>query len=201
MEIIKKPLGLYKTNCYILKEGNEAVIIDPGFHGRQIVELLAKANPLAILLTHGHCDHICAVDYLYKIYGMPIYMNKKDDILLHTKRRMPSAYKGHFTSPYNDLTAGIISFGPFSFKVHETPGHSEGSVFLEIGAHLFTGDTLFKNNIGNTNTFNGDAEAMQKTLTYIKTLSPHLSIYPGHAENSDLKVEFENNPWLQNRGE
>ena len=93
MDIIRTPQGLYKTNCYILKENGYALIIDPGFHGQRIMKELQDVTPVGIVLTHGHADHICAVDTLVESYHIPVYMHAKDEELLLVKRRMPSGYK------------------------------------------------------------------------------------------------------------
>ena len=72
MDIIRTPQGLYKTNCYILKENGYALIIDPGFHGQRIMKELQDVVPVGIVLTHGHADHICAVDALVEAYHIPV---------------------------------------------------------------------------------------------------------------------------------
>ena len=99
MEILKQPLGLYKANCYVLKEAGQALIIDPGFHAHKVLEMVGDADLQAVVLTHGHCDHVCAVDGVLKERSVPLYMHPGDDELLHAKRRMPSAYKGLFSIP------------------------------------------------------------------------------------------------------
>ena len=108
MDIIRTPQGLYKTNCYILKENGYALIIDPGFHGQRIMKELQDVTPVGIVLTHGHADHICAVDTLVESYHIPVYMHAKDEELLLVKRRMPSGYKERFTSPYVALEEGPL---------------------------------------------------------------------------------------------
>lgn len=111
MEILKQPLGLYKANCYVLKEAGQALIIDPGFHAHKVLEMVGDADLQAVVLTHGHCDHVCAVDGVLKERSVPLYMHPGDDELLHAKRRMPSAYKGLFQSPYLPLKEGTLKLG------------------------------------------------------------------------------------------
>ena len=62
MEVIKRPLGLYKANCYVLIKEGKSIIIDPGFHCNHIIDMVADSQPIAVLLTHGHCDHVSALD-------------------------------------------------------------------------------------------------------------------------------------------
>ena len=196
MDIIRTPQGLYKTNCYILKENGYALIIDPGFHGQRIMKELQDVTPVGIVLTHGHADHICAVDTLVESYHIPVYMHAKDEELLLVKRRMPSGYKERFTSPYVALEEGPLQIGSFSLNVWEVPGHSAGSVFVGYKHILFTGDTLFKGTVGKVNTYNGDPVAMKETLERIKSFYPFYVVYPGHGTSTTLGHELVTNPYL-----
>lgn len=196
MDIVRTPQGLYKTNCYILKENGDALIIDPGFHGYRIMKEIGEAKPVGIILTHGHADHICAVDALVEHYHISVYMHPMDDALLRVKRRMPSGYKERFTSPYIALEEGPLQIGPFSLNVWEVPGHSAGSVSIGYQHILFTGDTLFKGTIGKVNTYNGNPVAMKATLEKIKTFNPAYVVYPGHGASTTLAYELATNPYL-----
>lgn len=196
MDVVRTPQGLYKTNCYILKENGYALVVDPGFHGQRIMKELQDVIPVGIVLTHGHADHICAVDTLVEAYQIPVYMHAKDEELLLVKRRMPSGYKERFTSPYIALEEGALQIGPFSLTIWEVPGHSAGSVCIGYKHILFTGDTLFKGTVGKVNTYNGDSKAMEKTLQKIMTLAPSYVIYPGHGSSSTLRYELATNPYL-----
>ncbi len=196
MDIVRTPQGLYKTNCYILKENGYALIIDPGFHGQRIMKELQDMVPVGIVLTHGHADHICAVDTLVEAYHIPVYMHPKDEELLLVKRRMPSGYKERFTSPYIALEEGPLQIGSFSLNVWEVPGHSAGSVFVGYKHILFTGDTLFKGTVGKVNTYNGDPVAMKETLERIKSFYPFYVVYPGHGTSTTLGHELVTNPYL-----
>ena len=93
MEIIKRPLGLYKANCYVLKKDNQSLIIDPGFHSKHIIEMVGDSKPIAVLLTHGHCDHVSALDDICGHYNIPAYLHDGDHELLQLIRRRPSVYK------------------------------------------------------------------------------------------------------------
>ncbi len=198
MDIVRTPQGLYKTNCYIIKDKGQALIIDPGFHGAHIMKELADAEPVGIILTHGHADHICAVDTIVKAYNIPVYMHPKDDELLRVKRRMPSSYKERFVTPYLPLHEGHLIVGTFDLMIWETPGHSAGSVCIAYKKALFTGDTLFNGTIGRVKTFNGNAEDMQRTLKKLVELDSTYTIYPGHGPSSSLAIECQTNPFLVN---
>lgn len=196
--ILKQPLGLYRTNCYVVKDHNQALVIDPGFHPNQVIDMIGDSHLHAILLTHGHCDHICAVDGVKAHFDVPIYMHEGDRELLYTKRRMPSAYKNLCNSPFIPIEEGILTIGPFTVRVYEMPGHSAGSVMYEWKGHVFTGDTVLKNSVGATNNFNGAAEILHRSLRRFTTWNPELIIHPGHAEDSTVGDELKNNPFLQN---
>ena len=197
MDIVRTPQGLYKTNCYIIKDKGQALIIDPGFHGAHIMKEVGDTELVGIIITHGHADHICAVDAIVSVYDIPVYMHPKDDELLRVKRRMPSAYKERFVTPYLPLREGYLSVGSFELMIWETPGHSAGSVCIAYKKALFTGDTLFNGTIGRVKTFNGNTEDMQRTLKKLVELDSSYIIYPGHGPSSSLGIERITNPFLK----
>ena len=191
MEIIKRPLGLYKANCYVLIKEGKSLIIDPGFHCNHIIEMVQDSEPIAVLLTHGHCDHVSALDEVCAHYGIPAYLHPLDHELLQLIRRRPSVYKKKMYTNCEDLVTGKLQLGPFEIIVHHTPGHSAGSVCLEIEGHLFTGDTVFKQNVGNTDNYKSNPHDLITSLKYILSLSKELIIEPGHKESTILKDEEE----------
>lgn len=191
MEVIKRPLGLYKANCYVLIKEGKSIIIDPGFHCNHIIDMVADSEPIAVLLTHGHCDHVSALDEVCIHYNIPAYLHPLDQELLQLIRRRPSVYKKKMYTHCNDLVDGQLNLDPFDILVHHTPGHSAGSVCLEIEGYLFTGDTLFKQNVGNTDNYKSDPADLIKSLKYLLTLSKDLIVEPGHRESTILKNEEE----------
>lgn len=195
LEIRKQALGLYRTNCYVLIKNGKAIIIDPGFSPEVIVQMVGGNEVLAILLTHGHLDHVGAVKALHKKYQIPIYMNKKDEAVLQLKTEAPDGYVRNFEEEYFDLQEGSLKIGDFDFEIIETPGHTEGSVLIRYENHLFTGDTLFKGTIGRTDIFSSDPKKMEESIAKIKGLNPEYIVYPGHSENSTLAYEFAYNPF------
>ena len=191
MNIIKRPLGLYTANCYVLIKEGKSLIIDPGFHCNHIIEMVQDSEPLAVLLTHGHCDHVSALDEVCAHYKIPAYLHPLDHELLQLIRRRPSVYKKKMYTNCEDLVTGKLQLGPFEIIVHHTPGHSAGSVCLEIEGHLFTGDTVFKQNVGNTDNYKSNTHDLITSLKYILSLSKDLIIEPGHKESTILKDEEE----------
>lgn len=197
LEIKKQALGLYRTNCYVLIQEGKSVIIDPGFSPEIIEDMIAGTTPLAILLTHGHLDHVNAVKALHQKYHLPIYMSKKEDAILKLTTSVPEGYHRDFEAEYFDLQEGDLQIENFSFEIIATPGHTEGSLCIRCENHLFTGDTLFRGTIGRTDIFSSDPKKMKESIQKIKKLDPKYIVYPGYSSNTTLEEEFLTNPFYQ----
>jgi len=181
-------VGRLETNCYLLKEGHHVLLVDPGDNASKILSHLQKEDIIeAILLTHGHWDHTAAIPEILIAHPTKVYMHFGDVDLLNEDIKLES------------LNAGKYRFGPFEITVHETPGHSEGSVLIECGPYLFTGDTLFLEDIGRTDLSGGSYYKMLESLGFIKTLNPKLIVLPGHEESSTIEHELKNNQHLKER--
>lgn len=204
MKIIKLTLGLIAENCYILKYSEtKAAIIDPGDEGETIARELEKQGltPTHILLTHGHFDHIGAAAFLKEKYNIPLYISEKDSAML-TDREKSGANIAPFVK-YNPVKADgflkegdEIALGDFSLKVMETPGHSEGSICFVGDDFIFTGDTVFKNSVGRTDLYSGNAGKLRETLKRIASLQGDYRLYCGHGEDSTLEAEKNYNPFF-----
>lgn len=199
MEVKRIVAGIFLTNTYFLNEDNKVILIDPACKAEKLYPLLENKELLAILLTHGHFDHIKACDDLYKKYNIPIYLNSKDIYL--TKDNLQGRSFGlqsvpTISSPTINLKQGNHKIGPFEFEVIYTPGHSKGSVCYKFSDCIFTGDTLFKNSVGRTDLDGGDASLLKASLRLIKELDPNLVVYPGHDEISTIEDEINNNPYM-----
>ncbi len=197
MEIISYVMGPFETNTYFLKEGNEVLIIDPAGKTDKVIELLNEEKPLAVILTHGHFDHIKAVDGLYKRYGMPVYIHEDDLVLARDKNQgeMYNMYN-HISCPVEYLKEGKMNIGPFTFEVIFTPGHTEGSVLYKFNDVIFTGDTLFKGSVGRTDLKGGNESKLMASLRVFNEMDKKTIIYPGHGDSSNLYEEYINNPFL-----
>ena len=202
------PLGILQTNCYILyNEKKDCVIFDPGAEGKKFLAFLKKEkfNPLAILLTHAHFDHIGAVDAVRDEYHIPVYVHKKEADWLENPRVNGSA---HFV-PNHPVQAkaadhfireeGPLEIGPFLLEVLETPGHSPGSVSyyskeLEV---VFAGDTLFKDSIGRTDLVDGNSSQLLKSIhDKLLSLPEETFVLPGHGPVTTVQDEMDRNPFL-----
>lgn len=195
MEVLKLTVGDMASNCYIIKKNNQVLIVDPGDWPEKIIEKISEdENVLAVLLTHGHFDHISALDKVVEHFSCQVYASLDEEVLLKDSRL--SFYDKKIKSEITYITDDF-KVGDFNIVLHKTPGHTKGSVMFQLGKHLFTGDTLFNYSIGRVDFPTGDGLAMQKSLDYIKTLDDDLLIYPGHGETSKLKYEKILNPYLK----
>ncbi len=197
MKIECYPIGDFEENSYLLREGNEVVFIDPGKYGSF---LISKVKPedkvVGILLTHGHDDHTGAVDDLVDEYHCPVYIHKEDESLIKTVGSIYAGGSKHpITSPVSTFEDSLI-LGNFKFKIYHTPGHTSGSVLIRYKNVLFTGDTLFANDIGRTDLYSGNDDEMNESLKFINTLESDLIIYPGHGPSSTIGQEKMMNYYL-----
>ena len=197
MEIKQFVLGPIATNTYLLTEGKDALLIDPASKPEKLIEILGDLNLIGILLTHGHFDHIKAVDGLYEKYHCPVYLHEDDEILARDK------YSGadfglvsYITCKTEKLIQGKMNIGPFNFEVIFTPGHTEGSVIYVFEDSIFTGDTLFKGSVGRTDLKGGDARKLKDSLRVFKQFNKNYNIYPGHEETTNVLDELANNYYL-----
>ena len=196
-------LGGYETNCYIVygENRNDCVIIDPGYEPETVLDALAELGrtPAAIFLTHGHFDHVGAVEALIARTHCQLWVHEKDwhlpsDSLI--LQLYPLANRD-FSQVHFYGHGQTVSAAGLSFTVHGTPGHTWGSVCLECENALFTGDALFAGSCGRTDLPGGDSAAMAKSLRYLSERTPNYEIYPGHGGISCLDAEKRYNPYLK----
>ena len=198
MEIRKYVLGPIATNTYLLIEGNDAILIDPASKSEKLIDILGDLNLIGILLTHGHFDHIKAVDGLYDKYKCPVYLHEADEQLARDKYSgMSFGLVSYISCETLNISEGRTSIGPFNFEVIYTPGHTEGSVIYVFEDCIFTGDTLFKGSIGRTDLKGGDERKLKESLRIFKNFSKGYIIYPGHESETNLADELANNCYLR----
>ena len=181
------PVGDLETNCYVVTNEKtlECVVIDPGDESNTILDYL-ESNHLtckAIFLTHGHYDHVGAVEAVQEETGATVYMNAKDDAKNMHSFHFP------FTLPENGRTyddGDVVSAAGIDFSILSTPGHTPGSVVIRAEDALFTGDTLFRGSCGRTDLDGGSMEEMLLSLKKICSLEGDYEVYPGHMDCSSL---------------
>ena len=199
--IVLNPL---QTNCYLLEKNNHVIIFDPSLDkGNDMSALLGKIKSDwvidAIVLTHGHYDHISAVDALYELYSPKIYIHHLDEEYLSNPYMNASEQMNEsfvVKSPYETIVEGPLTIGEFSFDVVLTGGHTPGSITLFIDDLAFVGDCIFKNSIGRTDLPGGSMETMKKSLQFFKELKRDVTLLPGHGERTRLSYEKMMNPFL-----
>lgn len=199
MAIVKQiVVGAYQTNCYILIENEHAIIIDPGKKEERIIaNIPSEITVDAICLTHGHFDHIGAVDKLHEYYHCPIYLDSDDEVLVkHCKYNQMDSYSGSINYDTTCYTFPITKINNFELEVIKASGHTEGSCLLIYQNLMFAGDVIFKRSVGRTDLFMGNESKMRQSLKMIKQLDPNLLIYPGHGEITTLADELKYNYFL-----
>jgi len=197
MEIKTFVLGPLQTNTYLLIEGNNALLIDPASKAEKLIDILADLDLKGIILTHGHFDHLKAVDGLYEHYHCPVYLNSKDEYLARDKYAGKDfGLVSYITCPTIDLKQGKLNIDNFDLEIMETPGHTMGSVIIVSKDAIFTGDTLFKQSVGRTDLEGGSISLLRESLRVFNTFNKDYIIYPGHDQESTLAYELANNPYL-----
>lgn len=204
--------GNFSANTYLItSEHNYTLIVDPNDASLIQTEIVRNRSiPVAILLTHGHFDHICALNELLERYSIPVYIHSADSELLID----PIKNGLHFfypNAPFQPTTERVrlihggekISFNGFDepIQVLHTPGHTKGSVCYFFNdqngnASLITGDVLFAGSIGRTDLYGGSSKEMIDSLHELCKLSDELVVYPGHGPATDIGSEKQSNPYL-----
>lgn len=194
--------GKWRQNCYVVSNAQrQALIIDPGSDPEAISLLIndLDVQPIAILNTHAHYDHIGAISRLLQKYAIPFYLHGQDEKLL----RQANLYKILFETknsvsipPFGeDFAKGPVDLriGGFSVRVIHTPGHTAGSVCLLIGTDLFGGDTLLPNGPGRTDLPGGDKGKLEDSLEKLHELPEDHLVYPGHGKPFTLQEFWKKN--------
>ena len=183
MTITTMPLGMLQTNCYILSQGDRCLVIDPGDEAQKVLAFLEQQNLTleAILLTHGHFDHVGAVTPLASETDCRVFLCEEDLALPRTMTAGPLYHTDFYTEGDRLTLAGM------TFEVLHTPGHTPGSVCLRFGNHLFSGDTLFAGSCGRTDFPGSSPAAMGLSLSRLAQLEDEISVYPGHGESTTIE--------------
>ncbi len=191
MKILKYSVGQLQANCYFLIEDNSCIIIDPGDEGSFLIEEIARKNlkPVAILLTHGHFDHVMAVGEIQASFDIPAYMNVEDMFLI--KRLEETAkhflgYKPAIIPPKITPLTEKLRITSYELRIIQTPGHTPGSCcfYFKSDSMIFTGDTLFKSAIGSYDHSYSNKEKLFQSLRNLKKLPEETEVYPGHGEST-----------------
>ncbi len=189
MEVKSLVVGPLAANCYVVCAGGDAVVIDPGAEANRVLKAVGGREVAAILVTHGHSDHVGAVDELVAETGAPFMAPHLDLALLEGYVGVP---------PARLLKNGDrLEFSDISLTVIATPGHTPGSSCFYAPGVLFSGDTLFAEGVGRTDLPGGSAEALFNSIRErIFSLAGDTIIYPGHGERTTVAREKSSNPFF-----
>ena len=197
--IVTKPFG---ENCYVVSDDlNTGVIVDPGDSTEKISLYLMQngIKPKVILLTHGHFDHVGAVNSLKREYNLMVCANIYEKGILKDPS-MIYVFGGGGEAVEVDKwfkDGDVLNFGELSFKVLYTPGHTAGSSCFLIENHLFSGDTLFRESVGRCDLPGGSFDAISNSIkSKIFSLDEKTLVYPGHGDMTDVGYEKIYNPYV-----
>ena len=198
-------VGPIEENCYVLKDDatGEGVIIDAGDDGEKILDYVkdAQIDVKLLINTHGHWDHIGAIDYLQDELKVPFAIHADDASMLDDSAENLSKYMhtaGKKRPAEIILKDGdVVNFGKSSLRVIHTPGHTKGGVCFYGGGCLFSGDTLFAREVGRTDLPGGSYEELMYSVNYrLQAVADAAKVYPGHGPASDMATERKYNPYI-----
>jgi len=194
MNIQIQPMGPYETNCYIATVDGKDFIIDPGVGATSWV-MQNVSNPVAILNTHGHFDHIWSNDELSKKLNIPLYCPKDDCFMLQDDPLGRGAPKS-FPDFEMEHDQKIVLEG-IEITFHFFPGHTPGCSAIQIENNLFSGDFIFSGSIGRVDFPFSSPEDMKKSIHKVLAWEEDFIIYPGHGSRTTLERERDSlKSWL-----
>ena len=211
------PAGMLACNCYVLAQraGADAIVVDPGQRAMGQLRRILDENrltPAAVLLTHGHIDHIWSAQRVADTYGCPAYIHPEDRFMLSDPikgfgpRLGQIAFGALFREPKQvvelDRDGDKVDIGDTVVTIDHTPGHTRGSVVFRVagdGSEIaFTGDTLFRQSVGRTDLPGGSGrDLIGSIMTKLMVLDDDTVVLPGHGEKSTIGFERRANPFLE----
>ncbi|MGN0332870.1 MAG: MBL fold metallo-hydrolase [Lachnospiraceae bacterium] len=206
MKIKKFLTGIISTNCYIAEneETKQAVIIDPAACSKKILEYIEEEGLTieAILLTHGHFDHIMGIDGFLEHFDIPVYVHEADEPVMNDPRLNQSATytKGYTFSGAQYLRdKQTLELAGYKFEVIHTPGHTWGGCcyYVESEKVLFSGDTLFQRSVGRSDfETSSTSDLIYSVREKLMKLPDDTLVYPGHMGETTIGYERANNPFI-----
>lgn len=199
-------LGPVQTNCYFLinEDTKEVLIVDPADRAQKIIEWINSEGlkPVAILLTHGHFDHIMGVAGVKKEYNIPIYASRDEVEVLANPQINVSTMMGAYMSMKADelfSDGDVLELAGMKLKVISTPGHTIGSVcfYMEEEKVLISGDTLFEASVGRSDFPTGSSRQLIESIkTRLFVLPDDTDVFPGHGGTTSIAYEKAHNPFI-----
>jgi len=203
-EIHTLVVGQLQTNCYILRSGSEAIVVDPGDESERILRFIRDLNatPTHIVATHTHFDHVLGVEGVRKATKAPFMIHSEDLRMLQSMQSRVRQFMGFEVPPPPKVDGYLkdgdsLRMGDETIRILHTPGHSPGSISLAGDGYVLTGDALFNQSIGRTDLPGGDLKTLVLSIRdRLFKLNDDTTVYPGHGPETTIGDEKLTNPFV-----
>lgn len=202
MRIERLVLGELSTNCWLVsgEADGPLIVIDPAGGAAELLEVIGDRAVSAVVLTHGHFDHLAAAGAVLQATRARLLAHAADAPSLTTSKGTGASLFGFdYVSPAADRTLAegdLVSGGDVRLRVLHTPGHTPGGISLLADSHLFSGDTLFAGSVGRTDFAGGDPAALRRSLDRLSSLPDDTVVHPGHGPETTIGRERRVNPFF-----
>lgn len=209
MQIHSFTVGPFAENTYLLIEGDQALIIDPGFlEEKEFETVKSHFQPddivlRAVVLTHAHVDHVLGLHKVLNEYEVPVFLNDRDRYLWNNFSSQAAMFgfqsEGFAFDPEPLKAQNDWTFGNFSFEIRYTPGHSPDhvSLYSKDNGIIIAGDALFREGIGRTDLYKGDFQTLEQSIReQLYSLPDDTVVYPGHGPKTTIGHEKNSNPFI-----
>ena len=199
-------MGHVDTNTYYLEQNGDMIVIDPcidpNLNSKRLLKPTLNKNVVAVLITHGHFDHISGIDAVVAMHDCPVYVYKEELHMLKSKNHNLSYMSSEpfiVESPSIPLDLGSMSIEQFNFKVIPTGGHTASSISFVFDNDIICGDFIFKNSVGRVDLPTGSESQMKSSIIrFVNEYSDcNIYLYPGHGDITTLEDELKTNPYIK----